>query len=175
MSNKKLSDIELSTKLWSLLRREIKPSKMKKAKVNPFGVTYELLPETTDRIPMAYAQISDDLPEDLSVGAMKLVLRIARELLYGNYLWYFDHGNQKNLRSALNELRSHNILLKTSCPTVHIVNPMFISKGEAIRVASHSMECIANHNKACPEAIVALSEIPHINPQQITETWSFNK
>ena len=175
MSHSKPSDIEFATRLWHLLRKEVKSKKMRRTKVDDNSVSYLDTNEVTDRIPLSYAQISDSLPEDLSVGAMKLIMRIVRELVYGNYLWYFDHENQKNLKAAIAELRIKQILLKTNKPTMHIVNPLFISKGEAIAIAHHSMSCITEHNGACVEAIIPIKEFTVSKPSTIVDRWETKK
>ena len=154
MSKRTPSDIELSTKFWVYLHSLVQSRPMRKTKLSGSSVSTERTGVSTDRIPLSFCQVSDDLPE-MSNAAMKLVFLMVKELVYGNFLWHFDSENRKNYTSAIAELRKLKVLIKTSNSSVHIVNPLYISKGEALIVGGHSTFCIAEEHKACVEAIRA--------------------
>lgn len=77
---------------------------------------------------------SADLYNGLTPAAIKLVLRIQKELVMNNPLWELEHNgaNQGALRSPLRLLKEKDIIEAVVGTSLFIVNPAKIRKGGAL-------------------------------------------
>lgn len=77
---------------------------------------------------------SADIYDDLPISAIKLILRIQKELMYNNPLWECPDKSDSNVRAAIAKLRRRDILIPIEKTDLYIVNPLFIRKGRALSI-----------------------------------------
>lgn len=155
---RKFSDVEFASYMQDTIKRQMTPKKVKQIRMENTHTEVKDTGLTSDGPPGQFASISDDLPE-LSVGGMKLLLRICKELVYDNYLWYFDHAGKKNYKVALQELRRKKIIIR-SRRNIHAINPLMVRKGHVARVTDNTRMSIALANGFCKEAIISNADDP---------------
>lgn len=77
---------------------------------------------------------SADVYEDLSIGAIKLIIRIQKELKMNNPLWDCGGKEKRETRAALAQLKKKQIIYPISNTNIFIVNPIKIRKGRPLAV-----------------------------------------
>lgn len=77
---------------------------------------------------------SSDVYEDLSLSAIKLIIRIQKELRMNNPLWECTDKDKREIRSALAQLKRKRIIYPIGTTTIFIINPAKIRKGRPLSV-----------------------------------------
>lgn len=126
------------------------------------GASESYVPEDTT--------ISDSsILAELSIRALRLAVRIIKELEYNNALWYFDHTKNKRDAKAIYELRDKGILKPTEDTCIHYVNPFLIRKGNVLAVTAHTADITCNQ-KVERSMIRSLNKKNiQLNPMDLTE------
>jgi hypothetical protein len=77
---------------------------------------------------------SADIYNDLSLAAIKLVIRIQQELKMNNPLWECPDKTESRIRGALSELTKKEIVYPLAGTDIYIINPLKIRKGKPLSV-----------------------------------------
>lgn len=77
---------------------------------------------------------SADIYSGLSIGAIKLVIRIQQELVMNNPLWECTDKNLSRIRSALAQLKKAGIVDPIDGTNLFLINPTKIRKGRPLSV-----------------------------------------
>lgn len=74
--------------------------------------------------------ISPELFNPLSAGACKLLIRIMNEMKMNNVFWLSGDLDASRTRTAVAELKKHEILIATEKPGLFIINPFKLRRGK---------------------------------------------
>lgn len=75
---------------------------------------------------------SADVYNDLSLAAIKLVIRIQQELEMNNCFWECTDCDHRNVRAAIAQLKRKGIIERLTGTTLFYVNPLMIRKGRPL-------------------------------------------
>ncbi len=77
---------------------------------------------------------SADVYNDLSLSAIKLVIRIQQELEINNCFWECNDCDHRNIRAAIAQLKRKGIIERLTGTSIFYVNPLMIRKGKPLTV-----------------------------------------
>ena len=127
---KKLSrSQEISLKLWQQAGDTSKRKNIGKTTIEWTGYSRENLDEKEHFVPTDFTIVDPMLLGTLDARELRLAVVIIRELHRNNMLWFFDHRKNNRDKKAIASLRKKGILYRTEEPTIHIVNPWSIRRG----------------------------------------------
>jgi hypothetical protein len=129
------------TELYKVFAAKAIPSNAYAYKANQKELSRELQDKKSSFVPSEFVIFKRGFLNELDPAELKMVIKIASQLEIKNLYWEYDYLNEDGGRHirTFRSLRDKNILITTGSPTIHIVNPECIRRGEITRVIGASL------------------------------------